>query len=103
VVLADTTALMTSVYSQWLFEDRSLHGYALTQQRRYAVTLVTGNDLPWEADGLQRDGPHVREPVRNLILDLLAQAGVSYDEVWGSGTHRLADALSKVRARLDLY
>ena len=103
VVLADTTALMTAVYSQWLFNDQSLHADALMQQRGYTLTLVTANDLPWEADGLQRDGPHVREPVRRLILDLLGQAEVPFEEVQGSGAERLADALIKVGRHLPLY
>ena len=100
VVVADTTALMTAVYSEWLFQDRSLRTYAQDLQRSYALTLVTVNDLPWVADGLQRDGPHVREPVRQLVTDLLVQAQVPFEEVHGVGAQRLSTAMSKVVARL---
>ena len=34
LVVCDTTALMTAVYSDMLFDDRSLVGYAVEQQRR---------------------------------------------------------------------
>ena len=100
VVVADTTAVMTAVYSEWLFEDRSLRAAAQDHHRAYALTLVTGNDLPWQADGLQRDGPQVREPVRHLIIDTLNEAGIPFDEVTGLGPERLAAALRQVQSRL---
>lgn len=100
VVVADTTALMTAVYSEWLFQDLSLRAAAQALHQRYGLTLVTANDLPWQADGLQRDGPQVREPVRRLILQMLHQAGVAYAEVTGSGSERLACALRLVTAHL---
>ena len=62
-VLADTTPLMTAVYSDLLFQDTRLYADAARHQQGYALTLLTGLDLPWVADGLQRDGPQVREPV----------------------------------------
>lgn len=102
IVVADTTAVMTAVYSQMLFEDGSLARMAQSAQAGYAVTLVTANDLPWEADGLQRDGPHVREPVRALILECLRMAGAPFDEVSGLGPQRLACALAHVQRRLNL-
>jgi nicotinamide riboside kinase len=94
VVIADTTALMVAIYSAMLFEDGSLYRFALERQRAYAATLVTGLDLPWVADGLQRDGPHVREPVDRLIRGMLAQGRVHYRVVYGSGPERLSNALA---------
>ena len=67
VVIADTTPLMTAVYSHLLFADGSLYEFSLHHQRVYDATLVTGLDLPWMADGLMRDGPQVREPVDRLL------------------------------------
>ena len=93
VVIADTTALMVAIYSAMLFEDGSLYQFALSRQHTYDVTLVTGLDLPWVADGLQRDGPHVREPVDALVRDSLAKAGVPYRVVYGNGAVRLHNAL----------
>lgn len=96
IVIADTTALMVAIYSAMLFEDGTLYQFALERQRRYAVTLVSGLDLPWVADGLQRDGPHVREPVDALVREALAKAGVAYRVVYGSGPQRLANALRAI-------
>jgi len=102
VVVADTSALMTAVYSELLFNDRSLRAFALALQRTYAVTLVTANDVPWVADGLQRDGPHVREPVRRMLTGLLEGARIRFDDVSGTGPQRLDRALSVVTQRLGL-
>ena len=98
VVIADTTALMIAIYSAMLFEDGSLYQFALARQRGYQLTLVTGLDLPWVADGLQRDGPHVREPVDALIRAALSRAAIGYRVVYGSGPERLANALAAVES-----
>lgn len=100
IVVADTTALMTAIYSRLLFQDDSLMDTALHTQRLYAVTLVTANDLPWQADGIQRDGAHVRGPVRQMVIAQLGGAGLAYGEVTGTGTERLASALRHVQAAI---
>jgi len=98
IVIADTTALMVAIYSAMLFEDGTLYQFALERQRGYELTLLTGLDLPWIADGLQRDGPHVREPVDALIRDVLARANLPFRVVYGIGEERLANALSAIEA-----
>lgn len=98
IVIADTTALMVAIYSAMLFEDGSLYRFALERQRGYDATLLTGLDLPWVADGLQRDGPHVREPVDALVRTSLARAGVAYRVIYGSGAERLAHAMAAMAA-----
>lgn len=100
VVIADTTAVMVAIYSAILFEDHSLVRFALERQRAYDVTLLTGLDLPWVADGLQRDGAHVREPIDAQVRGLLAQAGIAYRVVYGSGQERLRNALAAIDASL---
>ncbi len=97
IVVADTTALMIAVYSDKVFGDRSLYAEAEAFQRGYAITLLTALDLPWQADGLQRDGPQVREPVTALVRASLARAAVPYSVIGGSGVARLESALAAVR------
>ena len=93
VVIADTTPLMTAVYSHLLFADESLYPMALAHQALFHTTLVTGLDLPWVADGWQRDGPHVRGPVDTLVRQALDRAGIAYRVVYGQGHQRLNNAL----------
>jgi nicotinamide riboside kinase len=96
IVLADTTALMIAVYSEHVFGDTSLYASALAGHARCDLTLLTALDLPWQADGLQRDGPHVREPVDAAVRSALARANLGYSVVSGSGGARLAMALACV-------
>ena len=96
VVVADTSAVMVAVYSEIVFVDTSLHAEAAAAHRRYDLTLLTALDLPWLADGLQRDGPHVREPVDTKVRALLRDAGIDFSRVGGIGAARLQEALRLV-------
>jgi nicotinamide riboside kinase len=96
VVLADTTALMIAVYSELVFADRGLYAFAEKEQTRIDLTLVTALDLPWRADGLQRDGPQVREPVDALVCAALARAGIAFERISGSGPMRLASLIAAI-------
>ena len=100
IVVADTTALMIAVYSEHVFDDRSLYPLAEETQHGYALTLLTALDLPWLPDGLQRDGPQVREPITAQVRASLSRAGVAYSVVSGLGPARLASALAAVRHAL---
>jgi nicotinamide riboside kinase len=98
VVIADTTALMTAVYSEWVFADQSLYPQAIAQQRRFDLTLLTGLDMPWQADGIQREGAHVRSPVDSLLRSALDSAGIAYRVVYGLGAARLESAIDCIAA-----
>lgn len=92
LVLADTTALMTAVYSEFIFDDTTLYAEAVAAHRASGLTLLTGLDMPWLPDGLQRDGPHVREPVDALLRHHLQAAGIGYAVVYGTGQARVESA-----------
>jgi nicotinamide riboside kinase len=93
VVIADTTPLMTAVYSQMVFDDHSLDAFALEQHAMFDITLLTGLDIAWVSDGIQRVGAHVREPVDQKVRQLLAQGNLPYQVVYGTGEQRLKNAL----------
>jgi nicotinamide riboside kinase len=101
VVVADTTALMIAVYSELVFADHSLYAFAEAEQGRIDLTLLTALDLPWQADGLQRDGAHVRVPVDALVRAALARAAATFEVVSGSGPSRLASALASISGALQ--
>ncbi len=101
VVVADTTAVMTAVYSDMLFDDTSLYAPALKAQTGYAITLLTALDIPWIADGLQRDGPHVREPVDAKVRAALANATLPFTVIHGLGGERLTNAWNAITAFAD--
>lgn len=95
VVVCDTTPLMTAVYSERIFGDRSLQADAVALQRTYPLTLLTALDIAWQADG-QRDGPHVRVPVDGIIRRLLSDNALPWALVAGQGEARLESALDAV-------
>jgi nicotinamide riboside kinase len=100
-VIADTTALMIAVYSDQVFGDTSLYADAQAAHAQGSdLTLLTALDLPWQADGLQRDGPHVREPIDARVRAALERAGVPYAVVFGRGQSRVDAALGAVRRAL---
>ena len=86
-----------------LFGDPSLYAPALAELPTFGLVLVTALDIPWQADGLQRDGPHVREPVLVRLRSALAHAHQPYATVTGQGSDRVACALSAVRHALGQH
>ena len=101
LVVCDTTPMMIAVYSVMLFNDESLLPFAIEQQRRCAITLLTAIDLPWVADGL-RDGPQVREPVDARLRALLDGHGIAWTRIAGQGAQRVDAALAAVTPLLTL-
>lgn len=97
IVIADTSALMTAVYSARLFADASLYPHAIATQRCYAATLLTAPDLPWVADGFQRDGPQPRQLIDNDLRAVLVGHGLPFSVLYGTGPARLAAALAAIR------
>lgn len=101
IVVADTTALQIAVYSDLVFGDRSLYDEALIAHAATVdLTLLTALDLPWESDGLQRDGPQVRAPVDHLLRAALVRNGIAFAVVAGAGGARLHAARSAVDRHL---
>jgi nicotinamide riboside kinase len=97
VVVADTTPLLTAVYSRIVFGDHSLdHDAGRWHAANVVHTLVTALDLPWVADGLQRDGEHVREPVDAALRELLSAHRIAWSRVAGAGSARAEAALDAV-------
>lgn len=99
IVAFDSVPLATALYSRLYFDDDSLLAAATTHHGRYDLTLVTDIDLPWEADGLQRDGPDIRARFHDLLLGWLDAQALQYTPIHGSGQARLRRA---VAALLDV-
>jgi nicotinamide riboside kinase len=96
LLLTDTTPLLTAVYSEVLFGDCSLYATAVQQQRSFGLTLLTGLDLPWVADGIQRDGAAMRLAVDNRLRAVLLQHGIAFSSVYGVGEARTRNALQAI-------
>lgn len=100
VVIADTSAMVVAAYSELCFQDRSLWPEAIAAQRRLDLTLLMGLDLPWQADGLLRESPVVREAIDALLRRELQAAGLAFQTIYGRGSQRLSAALGAMAPAL---
>jgi len=92
LLFCDTAPLLTAVYSQHYFGDHSLLERARSLHRRYSLTLLLVPDLPWLADGLQRDGPGAQVQVYALLLQALSGVD-NVVSVGGTGQLRIQTAI----------
>ena len=97
-LVADTTPLMTAVYSEHYFADGSLTEWAHGVQHGFDLTLLMGLDLPWQADGPWRDGPATQQAVDNRLRAHLLTLGRPFQTLYGQGQHRVGAALQAIAA-----
>ena len=102
-LFCDTTPFMTALYSgvYWGRVDPALA--ALDLRHDYAVTLVAAPDLPWVADGLQRESAAVRQRVHQALVDKLERRAIAYTLLSGSLEQRLAQAHARLAGRETIY
>lgn len=97
-VACDSAPIATAIYSAMYFADRSLDALAERHHASYAFTLVTDIDVPWEPDGVQRDGPAVRAEFDARVHDWLIAHSVPFARVSGLGSNRIERAITALRA-----
>jgi nicotinamide riboside kinase len=97
-VFCDTAPLLTAVYSDHIFGDASLYPQAHGLHARYALTLLLEPDIPWVADGVQRDGMAERADVQARIERALSQWDWPYVRISGTQEARLLAATRHVQS-----
>lgn len=95
-LIADTTALITAIYSELIFNDTSLYPLALKSQQGFDLTFVMGLDLPWVADGIQRDGVAIQSAFDAKLRQVLQGQGIGFSVVYGTGDERFDNAMTAV-------
>ena len=93
-IVCDSAPLATALYSAQIYDDPSLIDAAIEHQKGYALTLFTAIDIPWCADGVQRDGPQARERFHARLARELAERGLVFTRVAGGPRRRIGDALA---------
>ncbi len=93
-LFCDTTPLMTALYSRWYWGRVDAQLALLERRHDYAFTLVTSPDSPWEADGLQRESPEVRQRVHEQVVEMLRERAIPYLLVEGSLQQRMLQAVA---------
>lgn len=97
LVFCDAGPLLTAIYSDFIFGDQSLYSRARALHAGYALTLLLEPDIAWVADGLQREGEHVRAPITQMIARELAAMGAPRAVIAGCGESRIASAIDAVK------
>ena len=97
-VFCDTAPLLTAIYSHFIFGDTSLLAAGRMLHTRYALTLLLETDIVWQADGLQREGDHVRAPIQAMLEAELARVGRPVVRITGTGAARVDAALRAIAA-----
>jgi nicotinamide riboside kinase len=97
-ILCDSSPLITALYSQIYFADNSLAARALAHHKTYNLTLLMDTDLPWEPDGIQRDGPQMRQTAQDKIIALLHENGIAHAVISGEEMAREEAALAAIVA-----
>jgi nicotinamide riboside kinase len=76
-VVADTSALMTAIYSKVLFDDPSLLAAATQQERQFDLTVLLAPEFDWHAGDWQRDGPSTQLAVHRSLLEWAKTSGAN--------------------------
>ena len=97
-VFCDTAPLQTAIYSDCVFGDTSLYEVARSLHARYALTLLLEPDIPWVADGFQRDGPRQRAAVHDRITRELSASAMPFVHIHGTPEQRLLRAITATQS-----
>lgn len=93
ILVCDTTPLMTVLYSRHYFGGEDAPLAALAASTQYDLTLVTAPDVPWVADGLQRESEAVRQLIYRQLLDELAARQIPHHILHGQLEQRMAQTM----------
>jgi len=92
LVIQDTDLLSTVIYSRHYYGDCPRWIEDALAKRTPDLYLLAGIDVPWTADGSQRDRGHMREEMHALFRRELIERESRFIEVRGSHTTRMSVA-----------
>lgn len=96
VVILDTDLLSTLVYSRHYYGDCPDWIDRTLSKRVADIYLLAGIDVPWRADGLQRDRGDARSELQDLFRAELRSRNLEFIELQGPHETRLRTARAAV-------
>lgn len=96
LLIHDTDLLSTALYSCHYFGDCPAWIEEEVQRRKADLYLLAGIDVPWEADGDQRDRADRRDEMHALFRDALIRRGFPFVELSGPHERRLETAIRSI-------
>jgi NadR type nicotinamide-nucleotide adenylyltransferase len=98
LLIKDTDLLSTVVYSRYYYGACPAWIETSSVERRGDLYLLLHPDVPWVADGLQRDRPGEREHLHGLFREALDRAGARVVDITGSWDERRVRAFAAVES-----
>lgn len=95
LVICDTDPFATSIWHERYVGFRSKEVEELAKRRQYDLYIVTGDEIPFEDDGL-RDGEHIRHAMHTRFIERLTEEGKNFIVVAGSHDERLNKAVEAI-------
>ena len=95
LLVCDTDALATSVWHERYLGAPSPEVRRLAAGRRYALYVLTGDDIPFVQDGT-RDGEHLRGWMTQRFREVLAERDEPWIEARGTREERVAAAAVRI-------
>jgi nicotinamide riboside kinase len=80
-LISDSSPLLTAFTSRWYFHDESLLQEGVDHQTSYLHCFLIEPSLAWEPDGIQRDGPGVRDRFHTDLQNFLNAHHIPYEAV----------------------
>ena len=96
LVIKDTDLVSTVVYARHYYGSCPDWIERAARERLGDVYLLLHPDVPWVADGLQRDRPAARDALHQLFAEALAALGAHVVDITGDWTARSAQALAAI-------
>lgn len=98
LLVQDTDLLSTLIYANHYYGKCPAWIEAALRDRAANLYLLAGIDVPWVADGDQRDRSDRRDEMHGLFRRALAERGLRFIELCGSHQDRLAAAVAEIDA-----
>ena len=95
LVICDTNAFATAVWHERYMGTRSKRVEEIASRRPHELYIVTGDEIPFEDDGL-RDGEHIRHTMHGQFIERLTEAKKNFILVRGTREERLKVAIEAI-------
>jgi NadR type nicotinamide-nucleotide adenylyltransferase len=98
LLILDTDLVSTTVYARYYYGSCPLWALRAARERRAALYLLLHPDVPWVADGAQRDRPEGRQELHGRFRAALDALAAPVVDVRGSWAERAKTARAAIHS-----
>lgn len=101
LVFHDTNLLSNLIYADYYFKQIPDRLKLEILNQNYGLYLLCDTDIPWEADGLQRESSDLRSKLQKVFIEELAKRKIKPVLISGTKKERLEIAIQAVQKMLS--